>query len=226
MTGLAQIAERWTRLGTAAWDASVVGFVRSLLGRDPPSDWRDGVESHGLRRPKETIVYLVARTLRPADIVETGVCLGWSSRALLAALHDNGGSGRLHSIDLPIVGKDGQINADGRFDGAHVERTEDTGREVPGYLRDLWTLQLGDSRQLLADLLPTLQLELFFHDSEHTYSAMSWEYNTSWPFLRSGGVLFSDDVNWSSAFVDFAHKVNRRPVSFPAGDDRMGGVLK
>jgi hypothetical protein len=38
---------------------------------------------------------------------------------------------------------------------------------------------------------------MFFHDDLHTPDHMLWEFELVWPYLRAGGVLVSDDVNFS-----------------------------
>lgn len=39
----------------------------------------------------------------------------------------------------------------------------------------------------------------------HTYDLMTFEYETAWPHLKKGGLLLSDDADWSDAFKDFCH---------------------
>ncbi|MGD0177538.1 MAG: class I SAM-dependent methyltransferase [Candidatus Bathyarchaeia archaeon] len=58
------------------------------------------------------------------------------------------------------------------------------------------------------------EVDIFIHDSEHTYNNMMFEYPTAWHTVRAGGVLLSHDVGWNSAFSDFAHQVNCRPLCF------------
>lgn len=136
-------------------------------------------------------LYVLVRTLRPKVMVETGVEFGASSAHILRAMALNG-TGELHSIDLPL----------------HRVEPFDTelgsGCLVPDYLRDRWNTMWGDSRDLLPELLDKLEcIDLFFHDSVHTYGFMAWEYETSWPFIRRGGVLASHDVWRHSVWVDF-----------------------
>ena len=52
---------------------------------------------------------------------------------------------------------------------------------------------------------------MFVHDSEHTHQAMTFEFNTVWPFLRNG-LLVSDDVNQNDAFLEFGDRVQRFPL--------------
>lgn len=150
---------------------------------------------------KGPLLYFLVRFSRARIIVETGVASGISSAYILQALDDNGG-GQLFSIDLP--------NADPL---AEVPESRGTGWMVPATLRKTWDLRLGDSRQLLPAVLDERSpIDIFLHDSLHTYEHMTWEFETAWPRLRADGLLISDDVSMNAAFDDFCagHKV--RPI--------------
>jgi hypothetical protein len=54
-------------------------------------------------------------------------------------------------------------------------------------------------------------LDLFHHDSLHTFDHMMWEYETVAPYLRPGGVLASHDV-----FVSDSIRGIFRENAFPA----------
>jgi predicted O-methyltransferase YrrM len=148
-------------------------------------------------------LYRLVRQYRPALAVETGVHFGRSSTAILAALHRNG-TGRLISIDLPKAAP--AANADGRMDYSHVEGSHEIGYLVPRELRDRWTLRLGDARELLPDVLAD-GVDLFLHDSDHSYPHQSFEYRVAWAALRPGGVLASDDTDWSAAWPELLQRV-------------------
>ncbi|MBS7618990.1 hypothetical protein KEJ25_10480, partial [Candidatus Bathyarchaeota archaeon] len=48
-----------------------------------------------------------------------------------------------------------------------------------------WNFINAGSREALPDLLRKLnQIDVFLHDSLHTYEHMSFEYETAWPFIR------------------------------------------
>jgi predicted O-methyltransferase YrrM len=49
-------------------------------------------------------------------------------------------------------------------------------------------------------------MDIFIHDSLHTYEHMIWEFEASYPSLRVGGLLFADDALWNHAFSDFARR--------------------
>jgi predicted O-methyltransferase YrrM len=132
------------------------------------------------------LCYAVTRSLRPRAVVETGVCYGVTSAYLLAALQANE-EGHLYSVDLPPLGENGD---------------DYVGWLVPPELRDRWTLQRGRSSRLLGPLIAGLgTIDLFVHDSQHTYKNMKEKFDTAWPALRGGGVLISDDVEGNEAFL-------------------------
>jgi len=146
-------------------------------------------------------LYAVVRAAKPAVVVETGVASGMSSAHILRALAANG-SGKLYSIDLPNV-QDGSILPQGRS----------TGWMVPAALHGRWNLQLGDTRELLPKLLDSLErLDLFLHDSDHSYEAMSFEFELAWAKLEPGGLLLSDDSHLHRAWDDFCARRALRPT--------------
>jgi hypothetical protein len=49
-------------------------------------------------------------------------------------------------------------------------------------------------------------LDIFLHDSLHTYQHQFFEYEVAWPYLAQGGLLLSDDIFWSRAFHRFVSK--------------------
>lgn len=151
------------------------------------------------------LLYYCARIMRPSVVMETGVFDGLSSAFILKALGDNR-HGRLCSVDLPARAPTRASTDRMAFDA--LPAGVDPGWIVPDDLRGRWTLRLGASRELLGPWLEELgTIDLFFHDSLHTYENMMWEYGAAWPYLRPGGLLVSDDVFWSAAFRHFARGV-------------------
>ncbi len=145
-------------------------------------------------------LYVLIRALSPNVVVETGVSSGVSSTFILQGLKDNQ-RGTLYSIDEP--------NAD---PSAALPEGLSSGWLIPHWLRDRWKLSLGRSSELLPPLLAKLKMmDLFLHDSEHSYENMMFEFKTAWKFLRDGGLLLSHDVFWNSAFSDFSRSLRRRP---------------
>ncbi|HJX83299.1 MAG TPA: class I SAM-dependent methyltransferase [Candidatus Angelobacter sp.] len=135
------------------------------------------------------LCYAICRAMRPETALETGTCYGVTSAFILKALEVNA-QGVLHSIDLPPLGKDGD---------KHV------GRLIPEELKTRWRLYRGISGRVLPPLLSRLGIiDLFIHDSLHTYSNMKMEFTHAWTALRPGGVLIADDVEGNVAFQELA----------------------
>jgi hypothetical protein len=157
---------------------------------------------------KVLIQYALARALAPDLIVETGVSSGISSTYLLLACHLNG-KGHVYSIDID----NREFLAPGNL----------IGWIVPEHLRTRWTLLLGNSRIVLPQLLSQLgKVDIFIHDSSHTYEDMKFEFETSYPYIRSGGLLLSDDADFNAAFSECSRSF--RPVS--ARMIRNLGIMK
>lgn len=147
-------------------------------------------------------LYLVARLLPNSVFVETGVHYGASSAFILKGLEKH--QGCLYSIDLPnveYVTETGKVHLDS------LSEKETPGFAVPFSLRSNWDLRMGDTRHVLPKLLNEIgSIDVFHHDSEHTYDLMTFEYETVLPYLRSGGLLLSDDADWNNSFKDFCSR--------------------
>lgn len=163
------------------------------------------------------LLYLICRRLRPSIVVETGVWWGFSSAFVLQALEDNG-TGALYSIDLPnatYVTQRGErkmyLQDDAVFPPAAM-----TGWLVPEELRRRWKRVVGRSSEVLPSLLKDLQqIDVFCHDSEHTYTNMMFEFTTAWPFLSSSGILIADNADWGKdALAEFGRSVRRSPTYY------------
>jgi Methyltransferase domain len=143
-------------------------------------------------------LYALCWRVRPSKVVETGVHHGVSTAFILQALKET--DGHLYSIDLPNA----EYDTDRSLHQADTLLGSHTAFLVPDELRAKWTLELGDSRNVLPPLLRSIgPIEIFHHDSIHTYEGMKFEYETAWPYLTDNGLLLSDDVEWSEAFRDF-----------------------
>jgi predicted O-methyltransferase YrrM len=135
--------------------------------------------------------YVACRLLEPDVVVETGVAYGVSSAFILEALRENG-RGTLHSVDLPPLRR-----RYGEFWGVAVDRT----------LGSRWNVHRGSSKRVLPGLLGEVgTVDLFLHDSQHTYRNMRREFEAVWPHLRAGGVILADDVERNRAFGELRQK--------------------
>jgi predicted O-methyltransferase YrrM len=144
------------------------------------------------------LVYGLVRATQPEVVVETGVATGVTSAYVLAALSDNA-RGRLHSIDLPPT---------------HMITARLVGVAVPNALRDRWSYHWGSSRRLLPRVLRSVggAIQIFVHDSDHSYAAMRWELEQAWSAVQPGGWLVADDATLHSAVDDLAKRVGAYPV--------------
>jgi predicted O-methyltransferase YrrM len=142
--------------------------------------------------------------LKPSVVVETGVNEGYSTQAILSAMNLNG-IGKLYSIDLPNVS-----NApDSR---SYNLNSKEVGYMVPIHLRNRWELRIGDAKLLLSPLLSELgEIDIFLHDSLHTYDHMLYEYREAWQHIKVNGLLVSHDIQMNDAFKNFVQK-NRGEV--------------
>lgn len=175
----------------ARTDARLIELRRQLLSLPYSGPFRAGPQ-----------LFAMIRLFRPDSVVETGVGVGYSTTLILEALHLNG-KGRLRSIDLP--------NNDVNW---KLPNGRQPGYLVPQELRDRWELSIGSSRQLLPGLLDKIgPIQLFLHDSEHSYENMLFEYRAVYPSLSARGIILSDDAMWNTAMLDFAHQI-RQPIKF------------
>lgn len=217
----------------ALQDAFVLAAAKHLFGRAcRRADWiaaleeldRDDLVPQQKRAsvgtsPDSTLgrwLYALIRATTPDLVVETGVSHGTSSWLILNALEKNG-RGNLYSIDLPDRDTSAPYNVGG---------SSETGSAVPDVLRDRWRLILGDSSHELPHLLGTLsQIDVFFHDSDHSYAGMRREFDLALPRLGRDGVLVSDDVQKNAAFSESCSAHRCKAYVFRKGGTarRMGG---
>ncbi len=189
----------------ALWADAVrsVGDRGVPVGRGAFGGWDDA--DPGLARA----VWCLACHLRPATVVETGVARGFTTRMVLEAL-ETAGAGRLYSIDLPPP-----------LERRRIE--DEAGAAVPQRLRERWTLVEGSSRRRLPGLLDELgSIDLFIHDSRHTYRNISFELSLAWEALTPGGFLLADDVHCNTAFSHCINRFGTPPALVCTSDDRQG----
>jgi predicted O-methyltransferase YrrM len=156
---------------------------------------------------KEILLYCLIRRFTPSVVLETGVAQGISSTFILRALTQSG-DGRLISVDLPNYDPAGFLypGALGKRDPVFVRKDLGPGWIVPLELRSSWTLLIGRSRDILPGI--TDNINMFLHDSEHSYENMTFELNWAFDRLPVGGIIVCDDIEWNRAYADFlaAHR--------------------
>ncbi len=171
-------------------DHDLAGHVTRRLSSNP----RRGVcakEPHWARRFGW---YAFVRATEPDHVVETGTHLGLGSCALAAALLRNG-HGRLTTIDIdPEAG--------------HL-----IGEPWAGVI----DRRTGSSIDVLAELT---DVDIFLHDSLHTYDYEAKELTAVAPKLSAGAIILSDNAHESAALSDWAERSGRHYLFFkeqPAG---------
>lgn len=166
--------------------------------------------SGGMGKDACTLLYILCRILRPRIAVETGVASGFSSASILQALEDDQ-AGEHYSIDVHYR------------EGVTIPVGKELGWVIPEHLKRRWRLILGESFRVLPRLLKELgTIDIFLHDSRHTYRTMMKEYTIVWPYLHRGALLLSHDVELNDAFFDFCDKVGCIPVVISG----IGAIVK
>ena len=174
-------------------------FIKNLESKQMYSKYRPYPIEYSIENDSGLLLYLICKILKPKKVVETGVAYGLSSSYILQALHENN-QGKLFSIDYAFK----------PWESKHM-----IGSMIPENLRYRWKLIYGTSSKKLKPLLNSIKpIDIFIHDSAHTYNNMNSEYQTAWNFLRKDGLLISDDVGSNNAFYDFTNQKNLKPELF------------
>jgi predicted O-methyltransferase YrrM len=164
--------------------------------------------SAGWVNPDDALfLYWLVRKLKPRTIVQTGVCNGMSSAFMMLGLVKNGADGSLHVIDLPPVfnAKDPGWTVRGKVYGVVIPEGKSSGWMVPDAYRDRLEVWNGDAKALLPKLVDKVgSIDLFYHDSDHTYDHMMFEFGEAKRKLKPGGLIVGDDVSWNASVWDFA----------------------
>jgi predicted O-methyltransferase YrrM len=174
------------------WDA-IARFAKEIRDSEFMGEMirrRDAYGSEGVMGALDcATLYALTRWLRPAVVVESGGFIGMSSAFILKALADEKlAASNLYSIEL---------SEDCEHGALIPEELRSSARFVPmrGRIEDF----------LKSDQLPR-SIDMFLHDSSHSYQHMLWEFRQLWPRLREGGLLVSHDVQMNAAFSEFVTK--------------------
>jgi predicted O-methyltransferase YrrM len=183
---------------------STLEIVEKTLERIYPLTIESIVKDRFLCYYHFSLLYSICHFLKPEIVVETGIGPGLSTTFILKALKDNN-RGKLYSIDLPEI---------------------DVGYLVPDLLKERWITIRGKSEETLPELMKRIEkVDLFFHDSEHTYENMMREYQIVWPHIRNDGILMSHDINWNNAFADFSNQIDRDSIIIDPEVRSKSGII-
>jgi predicted O-methyltransferase YrrM len=125
----------------------------------------------------------VIRIEKPQIMIETGVESGYSTEHFLVAM-DDAKVGHLYSCDPA---------PSGFYNANPIVHPRFTFIREPSYTAlDKIFKEAG-------------RLDLFLHDSDHSFKCQTWEYEWAWEHVSPGGVIASDDVGWSDTTPDKPH---------------------
>jgi len=159
-------------------------------------------------------LYIFTKMLKPKVIIETGCNIGFSSTFIALAVKENNNGCRFYTMDLAdrlglgwedisfIKLKKQQVN----FERLKTLPPPQALFMVPSDLREYIIFFKGSSKDILPDILrKNSEVDIFFHDSEHSYRNIIWESMTVLPYIRAGGYLLIHDVALNSAFKKLFH---------------------
>lgn len=186
-------------------------FFKKLETEQYPSKKKPYPINYSLVSDAGFFLYTLCKIIKPNIVVETGVAYGNSSSYVLQALHENK-KGTLYSIDSIF---------------SPWQTKEMIGSAIPVELKSKWNLILNSSSKKLPTLLKSLnEIDVFFHDSLHTSKNMMFEFETAWPFIKSGGFLLSDDISGNNVFYKFYNSLKREALMFGINKDLFGIIPK
>lgn len=163
-------------------------------------------------------LYWMVRKLKPKTIVQAGVCNGLSSAFMMLALAKNGDEGTLHVVDLPHIFNPNNPDwtVKGTVYGVLIPEGKTSGWMVPDiYQGKRFFVHSGDAKELLPKLVDSLDsIDMFYHDSDHTYNHMMFEFREAKRKLNAGGLIIGDDVSWNASVWDFADEYNVPSYNF------------
>ncbi len=155
-----------------------------------------------------TAIWCAILHRKPEVVMETGVAHGVSSRVVLEALNRND-RGHLWSIDIA-----NPLNL-----GVHGQE----GVAVTEECRPRWTYVEGESRRRMPGLVAEVgKVELFIHDSLHTFKNTLFEMEQAASVMPSGGVMLIDDIRSHDGFLTFARRHPEFTTILVSTPDRIG----
>ena len=152
-------------------------------------------------------LYWLVRRLKPRTILQTGVCNGLSTAFMILGLAKNGPEGTLRAIDLPPVfnARDPAWTIEGKVYGFVIPAGKTSGWLVPEAYYERLEIWNGNAKDLLPKMVGEVDsIDLFYHDSDHSYNHMIFEFHQAKRKLSKDGLVVADDVAWNASLWDFA----------------------
>ncbi|MEM3062139.1 MAG: class I SAM-dependent methyltransferase [Nitrososphaerota archaeon] len=189
----------------------IFDFLAKINTENYPSKKKPYPIDYNLDNQSGMFLYALCKIIQPEIIVETGVAYGLSSLYILQALHENN-KGVLYSIDYLFT---------------PWQTKEMIGSAIPRNLRDKWRFIYGPSSEMLPKVLSSVnKVDVFFHDSLHTYKNMKYEFETAWPYIKNNGLLVSDDIVYNNAFYDFCSSRKLESFILQQNSKSFLGIIK
>lgn len=123
----------------------------------------------------------VTSSLKPKNILETGVAHGWSSFAILTVAKD----AILTSIDLPYLGYNNE---------------KEVGLAVSPKDKNRWKLLRGPDKYFLKKM-PKLHFCFAHYDSDKSFSGMKSSLLEMCKLMKPGGLIVVDDIGDTEAYL-------------------------
>lgn len=192
-------------------DKHIEKFITQKKLQKYPSNENPYPVKFGLDRNVCRLLFSLCFFNKPNYVIETGVANGFSSSYILYAMN--------------LVQKGKLISIDNLVRPWHTK--EKIGTAIPSMLKNRHVLIIGNAPIELKKLCKTINMiDIFIHDSSHTYKNMMNEFDIAWPHIKNGGLLLADDISQNDAFLEFAGKVNKTPIIIKNDDGYFGLIQK
>ena len=177
-----------------------------------PSKHKPYPTDYSILENSRLFLYALCKIIKPKIIIETGVAYGLSTAYILQALYENK-SGTLYSIDSEFRPWESEFMI---------------GAAIPDELKKHWKFVKGSSTKKLNNLLESVgKIDIFLHDSMHTYKNMLFEFQNAWPYIKRDGFLLSDDVLENNSFLEFYESKKLEPILLSTlSKKHVFGILK
>ena len=187
-------------------------FLEKIKNFEFPSKQKPYPIDYSMLESSRLFLYALCKIIKPKIIVETGVAYGLSTSYILQALYENK-SGTLYSIDSEFKPWESELMI---------------GSAIPDELKTHWKFVNGSSAKKLKGVLESVgKIDIFLHDSMHTYKNMIFEFESAWPHIKNNGFLLSDDILENNSFLEFYTRKNLKPFLLSSLDQKhMFGILK
>lgn len=174
---------------------------------------------------KETLQILhgICTRSTPQLVVETGVANGFSTIQLLESMPKGA---TLISFDVEYKSQMNVLNL--------VEFDNNSQQKFSQDILQKWVYVNLDGKTIRSrrkDITNCIEksvgkIDLWYHDSDHSYTWQIWEYEMAWNALRIGGFLISDDIDSSMAFYDFVEKKINSRVALCFDTRKFCGIVQ